>query len=48
MSIKGKRRVEFKIFYVAPGMEKYSLDLLVAVKNREYAMGMGCGRLFGL
>ena len=48
MSIKGKRRVEFKIFYVAPGMEKYSLDLLVAVKNREYAMGMGCGRLLGL
>ena len=48
MSIKGKRRVEFKIFYVAPGMEKYSLDLLVAVKNREYVMGMGCGRLFGL
>ena len=48
MSIKGKRRVEFKIFYVAPGMEKYSLDLLVAVKNRGHAMGMGCGDVLGL
>ena len=33
---------------MAQGMEKYSLDLLVAVKNRGYAMGIGCGDVLGL
>ena len=33
---------------VAPGMEKYSLDLPRAAKNREYALEMGCGDVLGL
>ena len=33
---------------VAPAMEKYSLDLPRAIKNREYAMEMGCGDVLGL
>ena len=33
---------------MAPGREKYSLDLPRAVKNREYAMEMKCGDVLGL
>ena len=41
--------VGFKIFFCgAPGMEKYGLDLLRPVENREYAMEIGCGDVSGL
>ena len=33
---------------MVPGMEKYFLDLLRAVTNREYAMGMACGDILRL
>ena len=33
---------------VAPGMERYSIDLLRAVKNRECALEEGFGDVLGL
>ena len=42
MRLKGRKRLSSRFSCVAPGMEKYSLNLSRAVKSREYAMKIGC------
>ena len=47
--IKGTKRQDgFKIFCVAPGMERLSLDLLQAVRNLVCALEVGCGVVWNL
>ena len=46
--VRGRGRLSPRFSCVVPRMEKYFLDLLRAIKNREHAMGMGCGDVLGL
>ena len=44
MLIKGTKRQDvFKVFCIAPGMEKLSLHLPQAVRNIVCALEVGCG-----
>ena len=36
-----RKRTEFKVFLRGPGIERYYLNLLRAIKNREYALELG-------
>ena len=47
--IKGTKRQDgFKIFCVAPEMERLSLDLPQAVRNLVCALEVGCGVVWNL
>ena len=47
--IKGTKRWNgFKIFCMAPGMERLSLHLLGVVRNIIYALELGCGCVWNL
>ena len=43
-----KRQDGFKIFCMAPEMERLSLHLLQAVRNLVYALEVGCGVMWNL